>query len=108
MPKLMQLDQDRGTVTYPCLVIHGLEYQAEIDYFKNLVSHEGSKFPLYYVGNNGYEFIGDVDLTHRFLISLKQISKGDYKLELLFSEDTEPSVIDYMDINQVIKCLNVR
>ena len=108
MTSEIRFNEDRGTVTYPCLVLTGIDFREEIDYFKNLdYGRTGEKtLPLYVMLNGTMEKLSDVVLTHLFLISINQISNGSYGLYLYADEDTYTE-IDYKSDDMLLKCMKV-
>lgn len=100
----LETEENKGTLKYPFLLIDGLLYEIEFNYFKD--SQEGT-LPLYI--NVGGEFLqlGTANLDHILFTNLLRISNGQYKLFLYKDEDTYTE-IDYTDEKAALTALKVR
>lgn len=99
-----EYDVNEGTFEYPFLLIEGLGYEIEFNYFKNAQSGD---MPLYIKLNDEFLRLGTADLNHIFFMNLKRISNGSYKLYLYIDENNFKE-IDYMDYHAALSALKVR
>ena len=101
---ILEQEVSEGTLEYPFLLIDGLKYKIEIDYFKDTLS---GNMPLYIKLDNEFVPLGAANLDHSLFITLKLISNGSYHLYLYKSEDAFTE-IDYMDAKVAENALRVR
>lgn len=101
---ILEQEVSEGTLEYPFLLIDGLKYKIEIDYFKDTLS---GNMPLYIKLADEFVHLGTANLDHSLFITLKLISNGSYHLYLYKSKDAFTE-IDYMDAKVAENALRVR
>lgn len=89
-------NEDNFRLQYPCMVVEGIEYTWEMEFFKNRSYNERLSIPLYVRFQGRYLLLTRVDLTSRTLMEFASISEGNYKVEIHKGENIK-TTIDYMD-----------
>lgn len=96
---------------YPCIVIKGLSYDWEIDYFANRKNREEYSWPLYMENKGDYFKVGLMEFNSSNLIDLYNVGvdehlKSNYEL-WIYKSETDKSKIDYTDGNVIAKFIEL-
>lgn len=107
MTTVLNLDMEeknQGTLQYPFLLIEGLAYEIEFQYFKD--SQKG-ELPLYIKLDDEFLYLGTANLDHILFTNLLRISKGSYKL-FLYKNENNFTEIDYKNSEAALAAMKVR
>ncbi|WP_394862377.1 hypothetical protein [Paraclostridium bifermentans] len=91
---------------FPSLVIKNLQFDWEIEYFKNKRYREKYALPLFIENNGDYFEIGKMELTTSNLVAFNFVGEGQYIVELHKSKDSV-KIIDYNDGDTLIKLMEL-
>lgn len=96
---------------YPCIVIKGLSYDWEIDYFTNRKNREEYSLPLYIENQGDFFEVGIMEFNSSNLIDLYNVSVDkhlDSAYELwIYKSEEDKTKIDYTDGDVIAKFIEL-
>ena len=91
---------------YPCIVLEGVEYVWEMEYFKNKKYNPEISLPFYVRYENKYVKLGRIDFSHTTFVNFAVISEGTYRVELHKGEGSVHP-IDCTDVETLKKFIRL-